>query len=426
MKIADIEREAVTCGYTVISEIGAGAEGMVFKVRDNQMGEIFAYKYLETPGIKIIRNLREVDNMSRLLHPHISHASKLITSEMCNITGLAIVMPSFYIDFNQLINYKILVVPGNMIKILFQLLRAVEFLHENNIVHDDIHYGNIMFKGDATKLGSPCLIDLGQANITFDDTMLRSDMLNLRNIMINFFGGIGLSDDRKIFTAMPAEYQDKCNDFFNEMNRYKFHGYKMYIEKLSDHSIFDKIRYPITGFLLETPIPVNNNPNYYTTRTMISDMMLATLSDKAAVHLFAAIDLYNRVGDIFDISTIEKIQEIAVTCIVIATRVPWTNRSTQKILEIYPQISRPIISNYILKIIRYLSGILYNNKIYEVCINGDELRFCYKNILMSADPTLYSTVDIPALQVMMGTMFPTLPPLSQYPTKNITIAQLLQ
>lgn len=394
------------CGYTIISEVGSGSYGTVFIARDEN-NELVAYKFLRDGNFG--SQLMEIDVMSRISHPHVIHALKIITSEQCDTEGTAIVMPLLYKDLKAC--YKAELPPQRRILILYQLLRTLEFLHENNIKHGDIWPRNIMFEGGnlegGEEIGNPFFIDFGEAKYTYNKDELAEEMVQFRDTILMLFGAgdeIRHKPGEDEFPKMPKEYQRICKRFFwKDFDEYSG-------EKLSDHPIFDEVRYVITGTTLETPIPNVQAFDHNNRINLIASLFIKMmLGENSVVNLFTAMELFHRMGGEYVGKTEEESMELAIVCVITSLSINFQYRSKpliKRIGKVYPTITEQLVNTYMKKIVYYLNGILYVNKIYDACRNLRELKYCYKNILLSTDPTIYEQVDIPALQIMFENKYP--------------------
>jgi hypothetical protein len=156
-------------GYEVISRLGKGQMGSVYKARQISLDRILALKVLPTrlAGDKryLQRFLREAKAAGRLNHPNIVTAVDFGESN-----GLYY----YAMDFVDGVNVRdILEEEGKLgedeaLAIALQIGRALEHAHENNIVHRDIKPENIMLDSE----GRARLCDLGLAREANEDGAL--------------------------------------------------------------------------------------------------------------------------------------------------------------------------------------------------------------------------------------------------------------
>ena len=102
-------------GYEIVGQLGEGAFGKVYKVKDKNTGELYAYKEYKNiyrtniDGIKIDipdAVLRETNILSRIHHPNVIEAKKIIVTDepdlkLCVILELADTDLQKTIDFDD-------------------------------------------------------------------------------------------------------------------------------------------------------------------------------------------------------------------------------------------------------------------------------------------------------------------------------------
>ena len=154
-------------GYKIISRLGQGAMGYVYKAWQISMERLVAIKVL-TPHLAqnekfVERFLREARSVARLNHPNIIQGIDVAESNGIYYFAME------YIDGPTIEN----VVKKNgpleekkSLKIIIQVSRALDHAHQNNIIHRDIKPANIMI----TKSGIIKLCDLGLAKLLVPDS----------------------------------------------------------------------------------------------------------------------------------------------------------------------------------------------------------------------------------------------------------------
>jgi calcium-dependent protein kinase len=154
--IIKIKREIVTESYVILQTLGKGSYGSVKKVRHKNLGDIRAMKIVN----KVRRTLsKEIEILRKISHPNIINIYEIfedrkkyyIITEFCEGGELfeQITKKGFY---NEL----------EAAKIIKQILQAVNYLHQLNIVHRDIKPENIMLLSHTHNLDLK-LIDFGTA-----------------------------------------------------------------------------------------------------------------------------------------------------------------------------------------------------------------------------------------------------------------------
>ena len=152
--------------YHIISELGRGGMGVVYKAVDPKLERFIAIKCLSDElsedEITVTRFLREARNVAALNHPHIAQIFLADEDEG---------KPYFvmeYIDGESLAERLARdgrLLPEQALRIITECAEALNAAHEENIVHRDIKPGNIMID----RRGRCVLTDFGIANIIYPE-----------------------------------------------------------------------------------------------------------------------------------------------------------------------------------------------------------------------------------------------------------------
>ncbi len=152
--------------YHIISELGRGGMGVVYKAVDPKLERFIAIKCLSEElsedEITVSRFLREARNVAALNHPHIAQIFLADEDEG---------KPYFvmeYIDGESLAERLARdgrLMPEQALRIVSECAEALNAAHEENIVHRDIKPGNIMID----RRGRCVLTDFGIASIVHPD-----------------------------------------------------------------------------------------------------------------------------------------------------------------------------------------------------------------------------------------------------------------
>jgi len=156
-------------GYEVISRLGKGQMGSVYKARQVSLDRILALKVLPSrlAGDKryLQRFLREAKSAGRLNHPNIVTAVEFGESNGLYYYAMDYVEG---VNLRDIIEEEGKLSEDEALAITLQVARALEHAHENGIIHRDIKPENIMVDSE----GRARLCDLGLAREANEDGAL--------------------------------------------------------------------------------------------------------------------------------------------------------------------------------------------------------------------------------------------------------------
>ncbi|CDW75165.1 cyclin-dependent kinase 10-like [Stylonychia lemnae] len=156
--------------FEKIQEIGEGTYGTVYKARDKTTGDIVALKKVrmhnENDGFPIT-SLREINILSNLMHPNIVNLKEVVVGYKKDSVFLA--FEYCECDIANLVDYimrrKEYLNLAEIKCLMIQLIKAVLYLHENDIIHRDLKFSNLLINqkgqvkladfGLARKIGYP-------------------------------------------------------------------------------------------------------------------------------------------------------------------------------------------------------------------------------------------------------------------------------
>ena len=153
--------------YEILAELGAGGMGRVYKVRNQISDRIEAMKILlpDLAGREelVARFLREIKLLAGLNHPNIAqlrtaftHDNQLVMiMEYVEGVSMATHLSGGPLPVAEAVNY------------IDQVLNAVGYAHEHNVVHRDMKPGNMML----TPQGMVKVMDFGIARSDSDQTL---------------------------------------------------------------------------------------------------------------------------------------------------------------------------------------------------------------------------------------------------------------
>ena len=132
--------------YVVLSALGAGGMGEVWKARDTRLNRIVAIKRLKAEHAE--RFKREARAIAALNHPHIC--------QIYDVGSDYLVME--YVDGAPL---KSPLPADEVVRLAIQIASALEEAHSKGIIHRDLKPGNILI----TPKGEIKLLDFGLAKL---------------------------------------------------------------------------------------------------------------------------------------------------------------------------------------------------------------------------------------------------------------------
>lgn len=467
-------QQVEACGYEAIQRKGRGTYGFVYEVGDAR-GDLFAFKYIlpdvsyETLGLD---SLNEIDILSRVDHPYIIHAAKIITAHNCEIDGLAVVLPLADRTLFDIIRDPH-ITTDDKLPILYKLATALEFLHRNNILHLDIKATNVVLQGIAEN--HPYLIDFGLSMVVDDiikgkyDSSTRVtidhrapeilagsriynsavDIWAFGIMMLYILSGQGIFNvdfstitpaqlnttiinmftDPTIFDRYLAGVRDKyrpfCKDLLSRILQVNPNE-RLTARQICDHPLFDQFRIPVDGFLIEPYIPHDYSDDHRDILKILIHWATTIYHESRAELLFLAVDLFNRTSSFYTKRTPLDRMTLAATCLWVAAKL--TDSKLIPLDVFVPSLTtvvKDITSTEILKIeieiIHLLNGIFNISKLYHSCTTAEQLRLSLHHVILSRDTNTYAQTDIPAWLEVMKHYTKDVPNTD----KNITISELL-
>ena len=151
--------------YKIIEKVGSGGMGTVYKARQLSMDRIVALKVLNERYSNnaefVDRFIREARAAGKLNHPNVIHVHDISRANGRHYFSMEFIDgPSV----RELLKQEKRIEINKALDIVLQAAKALEFAHENRIVHRDIKPDNIML----TREGIVKIADLGIAK-TFEE-----------------------------------------------------------------------------------------------------------------------------------------------------------------------------------------------------------------------------------------------------------------
>ena len=136
--------------YEVVSAIGAGGMGEVYRARDPKLQRDVAIKVLPDlfahDAERLARFSREAQTLAALNHPNIAQIFGI--EEQASTRALVMELVEGE-DLSQIVA-RGPIAPGDALPIARQIVDALEAAHEQGIVHRDLKPANIKVRGDGT------------------------------------------------------------------------------------------------------------------------------------------------------------------------------------------------------------------------------------------------------------------------------------
>lgn len=155
------ENSGQIAGYRILSEIGSGGMGTVYRAYSTKLGRECALKTLrhgQEIGIEESERFRlEAETMARLDHPHIVKVFDF--GEEAGVAYLAMDLVAG-VTLKELLREEGVPDSQRAAEITMKCAKALSYAHRHAILHRDVKPDNIMIR---TETGSPLLTDFGLA-----------------------------------------------------------------------------------------------------------------------------------------------------------------------------------------------------------------------------------------------------------------------
>ncbi|MBI3270442.1 MAG: serine/threonine protein kinase [Planctomycetes bacterium] len=162
----DLRAAFLARGFELVSRVGGGGMGVVFKALQQPLGRTVAIKALRLDlreDARLIRRFfREAMAMAKVEHPNVVQVHHAGTFE----GGYYIVMT--FVDgqgLDRRIETGGRLTPAQALPLLLEVARGLEAAHRHGIVHRDVKPSNILIRAD----GTACLTDFGLARVSGDE-----------------------------------------------------------------------------------------------------------------------------------------------------------------------------------------------------------------------------------------------------------------
>ena len=161
--------------YEIVSLVGEGAFGSVYRAKDIKLDRIVAIKFLASVNNVLSRFVDEIDAIKSLDHPNIV---RLYDFDI--LKGGIPVMVMEFVNGHELGNILNEDGPFDLLRICeiaIQVLDALVETHKHNIIHCDLKPENIMLTSLGARKDVAKLIDFGVASLLSKSDDARKNML---------------------------------------------------------------------------------------------------------------------------------------------------------------------------------------------------------------------------------------------------------
>lgn len=140
----------ITTKYKVVKKIGSGAYGHVWKVTDRKTKGLKALKKnfdAFTNSTDAQRIYREIMFLQQLKHPNVITLEKIIKAN--NDKDIYLVFEHMDIDLHTLIREGNILEQKHKKYIIYQIAKAIYYLHNSDIIHRDLKPSNVLVNEDC-------------------------------------------------------------------------------------------------------------------------------------------------------------------------------------------------------------------------------------------------------------------------------------
>lgn len=132
----------------LLKDLGKGTYGSVYLI--NVGGSLKAIKIISNMKKNGIKSLRELDVMSKLVHPNLIRAEGILVGIDLVVT-VGIIMPLATTDLQRLLREPNFTTTQRL-KILFDILNGVKYLHDSGYLHLDLKPMNVLVFGEGNNM----------------------------------------------------------------------------------------------------------------------------------------------------------------------------------------------------------------------------------------------------------------------------------
>ena len=158
--------------YTILGELGRGGFGIVYKAQDPKINRVVAIKTIPTQELRSFaggkelyeRFSREAQSAGSLSHPNIVTVFELAEDDAVTYIVMEFVPGR---SLRDVMSDGTAIPVERTLSLIRQMAEALDFAHENGIIHRDVKPANIL----VTDAGVAKIADFGVAKIVSQQTM---------------------------------------------------------------------------------------------------------------------------------------------------------------------------------------------------------------------------------------------------------------
>src|SRR5512145_3281172 len=148
---SSVLKEVLGERYEVLAKLGAGAFGEVYRARDTVLGREVAIKrirldvFAEPTELEEVnkRFLREAQVASQLRHPNVVITHDIVSAPTMSFIVMELVTGQ---TLAKLLQSKARLTLSETLDLLSQVAAALDYAHQNRVVHRDVKPANIMIE----------------------------------------------------------------------------------------------------------------------------------------------------------------------------------------------------------------------------------------------------------------------------------------
>lgn len=200
-------------------------------IKDNKLYKLYNENYLNRLEKNKKMRLKFIDNIINLnIDGCVFPLGKIYNKD--KFVG---VYMNYYENYFNLYDLLQMNVDYNTrLNLLKKINETIKNLHKNNIVHEDIHLGNII-----TNLNSLKIIDFDESNFTYEKYCLKSDIKNMITVIISIIYNFDFEDNIPLEKNKQIKYILK---FLDEINI--DYNFKEYLKNIYIYNCDTNIIYP--------------------------------------------------------------------------------------------------------------------------------------------------------------------------------------